>query len=180
MIRKLFLKFKYRNFKFKKEGEACFYKGFTSVFRFPEKITLGDNVHLGKNTEIDAAGFVDIGSGVIFAPEVCVYSRSHNFKDKGLGALPFDNRYKLAKVIIKDYVWVGRRAMILPGVTIGKAAVIGAGAIVSKDVPDYGVAVGNPARVIRYRGRKTVEDILKEKTPFVYDKFGHEKIFDHK
>lgn len=177
MIRKLLLRLKYRNIKFKKEGKGCLYKGFSSVFKFPEKITLGDNVHLGKNTEIDAAGFVDIGTGVIFAPDVCVYSRSHNFKDEGLGALPFDNRFKLAKVVIKDYVWVGRRVIILPGVTIGKAAVIGAGTVVSKDVPDYGVAVGNPAKVIKYRDRKTVEDILRGKTPFVYDKFGHKKIF---
>ena len=52
-----------------------------------------------------------------------------------------------------DDVWIGTRVIILPGVTIGKGVIIGAGAIVTKDIPEYAIAVGNPARVIKYRGR---------------------------
>lgn len=64
---------------------------------------------------------------MIIAPEVIIYSRTHNFNSKDLKALPFDHIMLTAKVTIRDYVWIGRRAMIMPGVTIGKGAVIGEG-----------------------------------------------------
>ena len=176
MIRKIIIFFKFYNFKFKSEGINCHYKGFSSVFRNPQNVTLGNNVYLGKNTEIDAAGGVTIGDGVIFGPEVCIYSRTHNFDSDDLEALPFDNKFIVSEVTIKDYVWIGRRVIILPGVTIGKAAIIGAGAVISKNVPDYAVAVGNPAIIVRYRNKELVEKILLEKEPFVYKKFGHKKV----
>jgi acetyltransferase-like isoleucine patch superfamily enzyme len=113
---------------------------------------------------------------VIFGPEVCIYSRTHNFDSDDLEALPFDNKFIVKEVTIKDYVWIGRRVIILPGVTIGKAAIIGAGAVISKNVPDYAVAVGNPAIIVRYRNKELVERILQEKAPFVYNKFGHKKV----
>lgn len=176
MIRKIIIFFKFYNFKFKSEGTNCHYKGFSSVFRNPQNITLGNNVYLGKNTEIDATGVVSIGNGVIFGPDVCIYSRTHNFDSDDLVALPFDNKFIVSEVTIKDYVWIGRRVIILPGVTIGKAAIIGAGAVISKNVPDYAVAVGNPAIIVRYRNKELVEKILLEKEPFVYKKFGHKKV----
>lgn len=180
MFRKIILFFKYYNFKFKTEGSNCYYKGFSSVFISPEKISLGNNVYLGKNTEIDAAGGVEIGNGVIFGPEVCVYSRSHNFDSEDLAALPFDNKFIVDKVVIQDYVWIGRRVTVLPGVTIGKGAIIGAGAVVSRSIPEYAIAVGNPAKVVRYRNKDTVEKLLLEKDPFVYNKLGHKKIIIQK
>jgi maltose O-acetyltransferase len=54
-------------------------------------------------------------------------------------------------VVIEDDVWLGARVIILPGIRVGHGAVIGAGAIVTKDVPPFAICVGNPARVIRYR-----------------------------
>ena len=60
----------------------------------------------------------------------------------------------LAPVIIEDDVWIGARAIILPGVIIGKGSVIGAGAVVAKSIPPYSVAVGNPARVVKTRTDK--------------------------
>lgn len=180
MFRKIIIFFKYYNFKFKREGTNCNYKGFSSVFISPNKIILGNNVYLGKNTEIDGTGEVEIGNGVIFGPEVCIYSRSHNFDSEDLAGLPFDNKFLIAKVVIKDYVWIGRRVIVLPGVTIGKGAIVGAGAVVSRDVPDYGIAVGNPAKVVRYRNQEYVEKLLQEKDPFVYNKFEHKKILVQK
>ena len=180
MFRKIIIFIKYYNFKFKSEGFNCNYRGFSSVFMSPEKIVLGNNVYLGKNTEIDAAGEVEIGNGVIFGPEVCIYSRSHNFDSEDLEALPFDNKFLTAKVVIKDFVWIGRRVIVLPGVTIGKGAIIGAGAVVSKNVPDFGIAVGNPAKVVRYRNQEFFEKLLLEKDPFVYNKFGHKKVLGRK
>lgn len=180
MLIKILQGIKYRNFKLKSEGSNCSYRLLSSTFSYPENLILGDDVHLGKGTEIDAAGGVEIGSGVIFAPEVCVYSRTHNFNSIDLVALPFDNRMLTAKVKINDYVWIGRRVIILPGVKIGKAAVIGAGSVVSKDIPDYAVAVGNPAKVVKYRDSDKVKNLLMEDIPFVYSKFGHKKEFIRK
>lgn len=57
----------------------------------------------------------------------------------------------LRKVTIKDDVWIGTRAIILPGITVGKGAIIGAGSVVTKDVPDYAIVGGAPARVLKYR-----------------------------
>ena len=79
------------------------------------------------------------------------------------------------EVSIGDYVWVGRRVIILPGVKIGKGAVIGAGAVVSSNIPNFGIAVGNPAKVIKYRDSQKFEELYNEVTPFVYDKYGHKK-----
>ncbi|KUJ63723.1 hypothetical protein AR687_00615 [Flavobacteriaceae bacterium CRH] len=175
LILKVLLSVKYRKFRFKSEGLRCNYKSINSKFQYSNKISLGNDVWLGPKTELDGAGEIEIGNGVIFGPEVCVYSRSHNFDSIELKALPFDDIVWNAKVIINDFVWIGRRAIILPGVTIGKAAIVGAGAVVSKDVPDYAVVVGNPAKVVRLRNSERVELLLKEETPFVYSKLGHGK-----
>lgn len=177
LIKKLFLKYKYRNFSFGKEGINCKYRYLNSNFSNPHKIELGDNVFLGPGTELYGAGEIKIGNGVIFAPDVCIYSRTHNFDSPDLKALPYDNRMLVSKVFIGDYVWIGKRVIILPGVKIGKGAVIGAGSIISKDIPDYAIAVGNPAKIIKYRNSKIFNELHKKDEPFVYNIFGHKKSF---
>ena len=117
-----------------------------------------------------------MGDGCILAPEVMVFSRSHNF-DHDAQALPFDNVVLVAPVHIGRYVWIGTRAIILPGVSIGDGAVVGAGAVVSKDVPSCAVVVGNPARVVRFRDRDQFEALANEPDSFVYRRFGHSKVF---
>jgi acetyltransferase-like isoleucine patch superfamily enzyme len=177
MFRKLLRYYKYRHFSFKKEGVGCDYKSMKSIFINPKNIELGDYVNLGPGSELDGAGSIVIGTGVIFAPEVCVYSRTHNFNSEDLSAIPFDNKVLISKVVIEDYVWIGRKAIILPGVTIGMGAVVGAGAVVSKNIPKYGIAVGNPAKIVKYRDEIVFQKILKSKSPFVYNKHGRSKIF---
>jgi len=177
LIKKILLKFKFRNLSFKYEGDNCIYRFLNSKFSYAENITIGNNVHLGPGCELDGAGSISIGNGVIFAPEVCVYTRTHNFNSPDLRAIPYDNRMLIANVIIDDYVWIGRRVIVLPGVQIGKGAVVGAGSIVSKDIPDYAVAVGNPAKVVKYRDSIVFEDLFNKNDSFVYDVFGHTKEF---
>ena len=180
IFRKIAIYFKYKNLTFLKEGKNCQYKFLESKFYSPSKIMLGDFVHLGSGTELHGEGFIEIGNGVIFGPDVIIYTRTHNFDSHDLLALPFDNRILTKKVTILDYVWIGKRVIILPGVTIGKAAVVGAGSVVSKNVPDYAVVVGNPAKIVRYRNTEVVERLLNETDPFVYNKLGHHKIFINK
>lgn len=179
-IIRFLLKYKYRKIAFMTEGEGCQYKFLNSNFSYAKNISLKDNVWIGKGADFDGAGGITIGNGVIFAPEVCIYSRTHNFDGDDLKAIPFDNVVLTLKVVINDYVWIGRRAIILPGVTIGKGAVIGAGAVVSKDIPDYAIAVGNPAMVVKYRNQQKFEDLLSSEEPFVYSKLGHQKMFKEK
>jgi len=171
---------KYRKTKFFKVGYGCNFKALTSNFIKANKISLGNNVWIGKGADFDGAGGIEIGNGVIIAPEVVIYSRTHNFNSQDLQALPFDHIMLTAKVTIKDYVWIGRRAMIMPGVTIGKGAVIGGGAIVAKDVPDYAVVVGNPAKIVKYRDKENFEKLYQEKEPFVYNKVQHKKEYKQK
>lgn len=180
LIKELITKYKYRNIKFKKVGDECNYKALSSFFHYSENISIGNNVWIGPKADFDGAGEITIGDGVIFAPEVCIYSRTHNFDSCDLKALPFDNVMLTAPVVIKDYAWIGRRVMILPGVTIGKGAIIGAGAVVSKDIPDYAVAVGNPIKVVKYRNKEKFNKLYNELEPFVYQKLGHKKEFKSK
>lgn len=66
-------------------------------------------------------------------------------------AVPYDHTYICKSIIIEDFVWLGSRVTILPGVRIGEGAIIQAGAVVSCDIPLYAIAGGNPARVFKYR-----------------------------
>jgi acetyltransferase-like isoleucine patch superfamily enzyme len=180
IIVKIMQYLKYKNIKFKSVGKNCNFKSLRSTFSKSHKITIGDNVWIGPNADFDGGGSIVIGNGVIIAPEVCIYSRTHNFNSDDLKALPFDNVMLTAPVVVKDYVWIGRRVIILPGVTIGKGAIIGAGAVVSKDIPDYAIAVGNPAKVVKYRNQDKFDELYNESEAFVYQKFGHKKEFKSK
>ncbi|DAB40605.1 MAG TPA: acetyltransferase [Sulfurovum sp. UBA12169] len=178
-MRKILLAFfsylKYRNKKFARIGSNCFFKSIHSQFTNTENITIGNNVYIGKNANFDAAGGIEIGNGVVIAPHVTLYTRTHYYDGPSLEALPFDNKMICSPIVIGDYVWIASDVIILPGVTIGKGAVVGAGAVVSKDIPDYAVAVGNPAKVVKFRDRERFETLLQEQEPFVYNKFGHKK-----
>lgn len=115
---------------------------------FPYSLKIGDNSGLGIRCEIN--GEVEIGNNVMMGPDVIVYTQNHAFRDKN-NLIMNQGYYQPQKVVIGDDVWIGRRVIILPGVHIGKGAVIGAGAIVAKDIPDYAIAVGNPIVIKGYR-----------------------------
>lgn len=179
IARNLLVEYKYRNVKFRSTGKSCVYKSLKSNFSYSKLISIGENVYIGPGANFDGSGGISIGSGVIFAPNVTIYSRTHNF-NQDLKALPFDDVVWCSEVIIDDYVWIGSHVIILPGVKIGKGAVIGAGAVVPKDVPDYAIAVGNPAKVIGYRNQIEFDKLYKESEPFVYYRLGHKKTFKNK
>lgn len=179
MLRSLMLRllqwWKFRSVRLRSEGDGCVYRALGSRFIAPQSICLGANVHIGPGAMLDGTGGIDVGEGTIFAPNVWIYSRTHQFDDPSQ-ALPFDNVVLCKKVQIGRYVWIGAKAIILPGVTIGDGAVVGAGAVVSKDVPACAIVVGNPARVVKYRNSEHFETLMNSDRPFVYDRFGHAKI----
>ena len=128
-------------------------------FTFLQNISLHDYVNIQPRCGLHGGGEIEIGKGTILAHEVQIFTQNHNYNSDDLEYLPYDKRNVSKKVTIGDYVWIGARTTILPGVKIGNGAVIGAGSVVTRDVPEMAVAEGNPAVVLKYRD-KTVYDRL--------------------
>ena len=94
-------------------------------------------------------GPLRIGENVMMGPDVTILSQTHNIERTDI---PMGKQgMREAEVSIGNDVWIGMRSIIMPGVKIGDGAVIGAGAVVTKDVPDYAIVGGVPARIIKYR-----------------------------
>ncbi len=109
-------------------------------------ITIGDNFYMNACCHIQ--GDISIGNDVLIGPKTVIWGRDHGFsRDRIIRVQP----HVKEPVTIGDDVWVGAQVTILKGVHIGDGAVIGAGSVVTGDVPDYAVVAGNPARVIKYR-----------------------------
>ena len=109
---------------------------------------IGDRSGVGINATI--SGKVVIGNDVMMGPECIIYARNHAFDRTDIPMR--EQGFSAEKpVYIGDDVWIGGRVTILPGVHIGKGAIVGAGAVVTKDVPEYAIVGGNPAKIIRYR-----------------------------
>lgn len=116
--------------------------------RISSKITLGERSGIGENCCL--YGEVHIGDHVLMASEVVIFTQNHNYNSRELLILE-QGTSEEKPVYIGNDVWIGRRAMIMPGVHIGDGAVIAAGGVVTRDVPAYSVVGGVPARVIKYR-----------------------------
>lgn len=123
---------------------------------FGPKLEIGNDSGVGINCEI--YGPVTIGENVMMGPEVVVYTSGHKHDrvDIPMGKQGDDG---VKPVVIGDDVWIGRRSIIMPGVKIGNGCIIGAMAVVTKDIPDYSVAVGVPAKVVKNRlGSSKIEE----------------------
>ena len=108
-------------------------------------IFIGDKVIINMNCTFLDDNIIKIGNNVLIAPNVQLYTATHpiNANER----LFF--RTKALPITIEDNVWIGGGTIVLPGITIGRNSVIGAGSVVTKSIPTYSVAVGNPCRVIR-------------------------------
>jgi len=112
---------------------------------YGQNIYIGDHVFLNVLCTILDGNAVHIGHHVMIGPAVQIYTAAHH-----LQAETRIQGWEVAKpIVIEENVWVGGGAILLPGVRIGRNAVVGAGAVVSRDVPANTVVVGNPAKVIR-------------------------------
>lgn len=100
---------------------------------------------------------VCIGNNVSIAPNVTFISDSCANNGKKINSISYIKKLtKTQKIIIEDEVWIGANVTILPGIKVGKCSVIGAGSIVTKDVPEYSIVAGIPAKVIKKIGEKDV------------------------
>lgn len=112
---------------------------------YGKNIEVGNNFFVNYNCVILDVGKVIIGENVMFAPNVSIYTAGHPVHPESRNS---GYEYGI-EVIIGDNVWIGGNVIINPGIKIGNNVVIGAGSVVTKDIPDNAIAVGNPCRVIR-------------------------------
>lgn len=113
------------------------------------KLEIGSDTWLGQDIFFHAAGGIHIGQKVGIGPRVIILTSYH--QDQGRGRVLLDSPLAFEPVHIEDEVDIGVGAILLPGVTIGRGAQVGAGSVVTRDVKAYAVVAGNPARVLRMR-----------------------------
>lgn len=118
---------------------GCFFTG--------RKMRIGRDTVINRNSYLDGRGGLAIGSCVSISPESYILSLDHDPQSPTFEAVA-------GPVVIEDYVWIGAHAMILPGVKLGKGCVVGAGAVVTKDIAEFSIVAGVPAAVICQRNRQ--------------------------
>lgn len=128
-------------------------------FYSPSGVSIGEDTIIGYRAFLDGRDKLVIGNHVDIASEVMIYNSQHDLESE-------DFQATLAPVHIGDYVFIGPRAIILPGVNIGKGAVVAAGAVVTKDILDFAIVGGIPAKVIGDR---------KNNNP--HYRLGHSRLF---
>lgn len=111
-------------------------------------VRLGNNVNFN-GIWIDGGGGLTIGDNFHSAPGVKIFTVNHNYD--GGAKIPYDDTVVCKPVVIGDNVWLGYGVIVTPGSVIEEGAVVGAGAVVAGRIDRCGVAVGNPARVVKYR-----------------------------
>lgn len=118
---------------------------------FTPKITIGNNVCVQSDCHISAIDSVEIGDDVLIASFVYISDHQHGLRDYSDVKTAPIKRMLSSKGSIKigDKVWIGEKVVVLPGVTIGECSIVGAGSVVTKDIPSYSIACGNPAKVIK-------------------------------
>jgi len=118
-------------------------------FRYPKRVFIGDDVSINRGSKFfpswwDKAAEIRIGNRVRIGPETCFFSAGHNSEDIHLADVA-------ASIIIGNDVWIGGRAVILQGVTVGDGSIVAAGSVVTKDVPPFTMVGGVPAKILKKR-----------------------------
>jgi acetyltransferase-like isoleucine patch superfamily enzyme len=118
---------------------------FSTVNNGVGDVIIGQRTRIGMSNVL--IGPVNIGNDVMFAQNIVLSGLNHGYED--VTVVPHKQKVTTAPIIIEDEVWLGANVVVVAGVTIGKHSVVAAGAVVTKSIPPYSVAVGNPARVIK-------------------------------
>jgi maltose O-acetyltransferase len=123
-----------------------------------EGLRIGAHSRINRDCCLDARGSLQIGDNVSVSPEVMILTAYHRHDDDNF---PVETR----AVTIEDHVWIGTRAMIMPGVTLGRGCVVAAGAVVTRDVPPLTIVAGIPARPVGSRPDRAARYVLDGSPP---------------
>ena len=126
-------------------GFSAFFAAHGGFIRIGSNTMFNSNVHINSSV----GGLIEIGQNVLIGPNVVMRTAGHNFDN--LEILIRKQGHIIKNIIIEDDVWISANVTILGGVTIGKGAIIGAGAVVTKNIPSMAIAIGVPAKIIKYR-----------------------------
>ncbi|OHB55240.1 MAG: hypothetical protein A2Y07_11105 [Planctomycetes bacterium GWF2_50_10] len=113
-------------------------------------LAVGDNVQIGPNCEMMSTGMITLEDNVLMAPDVLFIGVLHRFDRRDV-PIKEQGWYDPEPIVIGEDVWLGARVIIMPGVKINRGTIIGAGAVVTKDMPEYSIAGGVPAKVLKER-----------------------------
>ena len=132
-------------------GEDSTIEDFSAINNGVGPVIIGDRTKIGLSNTI--IGPVTIGNDIRLAQNITLSGLNHNYEDV---SMPIHVQgVSTAPIIIEDETWIGANVVVVAGVTIGKHSIVAAGSIVTKDIPPYSVAVGNPARVLKQYNHQT-------------------------
>ncbi len=126
-------------------GNNSTIEDFSTINNGVGDVIIGNNTRIGLSNVV--IGPVMIGDNVMFAQNILLSGLNHGFENPDIA--PALQKISTAQITVENDVWIGGNVSVTAGVTIGKHSVIGAGSVITKSVPPYSVAVGNPARVIK-------------------------------
>ena len=139
-------------------GDDCLIEGYVVCENENSRIVIGNNVYVGGSTVIDCAGSITIEDDVLISYHVTIadadgHSTKFSVRKNDLQAFRQGcvdwNTISVVDITVKRGAWIGARSILLKGVTVGEGCIIGAGSVVTSNIPDWHVAAGNPARIIR-------------------------------
>jgi len=132
-------------------GDGSVIEDFSTINNGVGDVFIGDRTIIGLGNTV--IGPVNIGNDVMFAQNVVVSAMNHGYED--INVPPSKQKDIIKLITIEDEVWIGANCVITIGVTVGKHSIVGAGSVVTKDIPPYCIAVGNPAKVIKKYNKET-------------------------
>lgn len=128
-------------------------------FYTPERVTIGNDVYFGPNCSVFGYGGVSIQNDVVFGERVTIMASNHDYDGPNVNSIPFGDGHISRPVTIGRGSWLGSHVIVRPGATIGKFVVVGAGSVIGGHAEDFGIYVGNPAKLLSMRKNRDIESI---------------------
>lgn len=132
-------------------GRGSVVEDFSTINNGVGEVLIGDKTIIGIGCTL--IGPITIGNDVMLAQNIVVSALNHDYQDVSIS--PSMQKVICKPIVISDRVWIGANSVITAGVRLGKHCVVGAGSVVTKDIPDYSVALGNPAKVVKQYSSQT-------------------------
>ncbi len=139
-----------------KKGKDSFFWGTELSISSPEKITLGENVHIGNNAFIKAEGGLSVGDNTHISRNLVLYTINHNYNSD---ILPYNNEFIKKEVVIGKNVWIGMNVCITPGTIIGDGVIIGMGTVVSGNVPPLSIVGSEKFKILKNRDKELYKEV---------------------